>query len=247
MFKRKLNALGYPKSSTFDPSVVEQCKELVIWLEDQKIRHYKVENRVFLKTANAKSWPAALEKYLKDVDYPFTKKNQNMVIDWLLGLAVRLEYGDDVEKYNSVSPEKVEKPKENGASAKSPLQDINEKSMEFRTGVRSLAKVLDIPIHPDDTVTLEAVKILIEERLSTPALEAAKTTSKPVGRAVPIDDIKLGFDTGDPMINKAAKALRLLHINELRKLQTQVNEAIVAVQAITANPKTDQRLGKIGR
>jgi len=44
-----------------------------------------------------------------------------------------------------------------------------------------------------------------------------------------------------------ARALRFLHINELRQLQTQINDAIVSVQAITANPKTDQKLGKIGR
>lgn len=32
-----------------------------------------------------------------------------------------------------------------------------------------------------------------------------------------------------------------------RNLQTRINEAIVRVQAVTANPKTDTRLGKVGR
>ena len=45
---------------------------------------------------------------------------------------------------------------------------------------------------------------------------------------------------------EAAKILRLLHIQELRELQTKINEAIVQVQALTANPKTDARLGKVG-
>ena len=45
---------------------------------------------------------------------------------------------------------------------------------------------------------------------------------------------------------EAAKILRLLHIRELRELQTQINQAIVKVQAIVANPKTDTRLGKVG-
>ena len=48
-------------------------------------------------------------------------------------------------------------------------------------------------------------------------------------------------------MNDAAKILRLLHIKDLRELQTQINAAIVAVQAITANPKTDSRLGQVGR
>lgn len=53
--------------------------------------------------------------------------------------------------------------------------------------------------------------------------------------------------TPDSAVNEAAKILRLLHISELRDLQTKINEAIVKVQAITANPKTDERLGKVGR
>ena len=50
----------------------------------------------------------------------------------------------------------------------------------------------------------------------------------------------------DSAINEAAKIIRLLHVTELRELQTRINEAIVAVQAITANPKTDQSLGRVG-
>lgn len=51
----------------------------------------------------------------------------------------------------------------------------------------------------------------------------------------------------DATLNEAAQILRLLHIEELRELQTRINEAIVAVQAIIADPKTDHRLGKVGR
>ena len=46
---------------------------------------------------------------------------------------------------------------------------------------------------------------------------------------------------------EAAKILRLLHIRELRELQNQINQAIVKVQALIANPKTDTRLGKVGK
>ena len=53
--------------------------------------------------------------------------------------------------------------------------------------------------------------------------------------------------SADATLNEAAQILRLLHIEELRDLQTRINEAIVAVQAIIADPKTDHRLGKVGR
>jgi RLL motif-containing protein 1 len=36
-------------------------------------------------------------------------------------------------------------------------------------------------------------------------------------------------------------------VEELRELQTRINEALVSVQAIIADPKTDHRLGKVGR
>lgn len=51
----------------------------------------------------------------------------------------------------------------------------------------------------------------------------------------------------DNIINNAAKVLRLLHVRELRELQTKINETIVLIQNITANPKTDSSLGRVGR
>lgn len=93
--------------------------------------------------------------------------------------------------------------------------------------------------------------MVIEERLSDSALEVAcnnqseknwkyKNKYNPTAK-------DCGFDLGDSSLNEAAKVLRLLHIKELRHLQTTINELIVAVQAVTANPKTDQSLGKVGK
>lgn len=67
------------------------------------------------------------------------------------------------------------------------------------------------------------------------------------GKPYPIFESDLGFETGDYVLNNAGKALRLMYIHDLRELQTKINECIVAVQTITANPKTDTKLGKVGR
>lgn len=56
----------------------------------------------------------------------------------------------------------------------------------------------------------------------------------------------LGFDSEDKIINEAAKILRLLYIQDLRVLQTKINEVIVNVQSLVADPRTDSKLGKIG-
>ena len=83
---------------------------------------------------------------------------------------------------------------------------------------------------------------MVQERLTQDAVAKANQTKE--GLPVALDKHILGFDTGDAVLNEAAQILRLLHIEEL---QTKINEAIVAVQAIIADPKTDHRLGKVGR
>lgn len=48
-------------------------------------------------------------------------------------------------------------------------------------------------------------------------------------------------------VDAAASVLRMLYVADLRELQDQVNELLMQLQALTANPKTDSRLGKVGR
>lgn len=48
----------------------------------------------------------------------------------------------------------------------------------------------------------------------------------------------LDFDTGDTFLPSLHKEHRT---------QTKINEAIIAVQAIIADPKTEHRLEKVGR
>lgn len=63
---------------------------------------------------------------------------------------------------------------------------------------------------------------------------------------MPLEKCDLGFDTGDKILDNAGRVLRLLRVHELRDLQTKINEIIVAVQNVTADPKVDDRLGKLG-
>jgi len=55
-----------------------------------------------------------------------------------------------------------------------------------------------------------------------------------------------GFETGDPLMDRAASLLRMLFIKDLRNLQTTIDRGIISVQELTANPKTDAKLGKVG-
>ncbi|XP_013914345.1 PREDICTED: UPF0568 protein C14orf166 homolog [Thamnophis sirtalis] len=245
MFRRKLTALDYHNPTGFNCRDETEFRNFIVWLEDQKIRHYKIEDRGNLRNIhNATEWSKSFEKYLKDVNCPFTIQERQEAIDWLLGLAVRLEYGDNADKYKDPTPE-GSKNADNAAKNAEPLINLDVNNPDFKAGVMALANLLQIQRHDDYLVMLKAIRILVQERLSQDAV--AKANQSKEGLPVTLDKHILGFDTGDAVLNEAAQILRLLHIEELRELQTKINEAIVAVQAIIADPKTDHRLGKVGR
>lgn len=54
------------------------------------------------------------------------------------------------------------------------------------------------------------------------------------------------FKYNDADLDEAAKILRLLQVHSTRNVQTVINETIASVQQLTANPKTDTKLGKVG-
>ncbi|XP_041637976.1 RNA transcription, translation and transport factor protein [Cheilinus undulatus] len=242
MFRRKLTALDYHNPAGFDCKDETQFRNCIVWLEDQKIRHYKIEDRGNLRNIPSSDWPQAYQKYLQDVSCPFSAQERQEALDWLLGLAVRYEYGDNVEKYRKCEPLAAAAV---GNKSTDPLINLDSDSPEFKAGVTALANILKIQRHDDYLVMLKAIRILIQDRLSPEAISKASQNKE--GIPVALDKHILGFDTGDATLNEAAQILRLLHIEELRELQTKINEAIVAVQAIIADPKTDHRLGKVGR
>lgn len=248
MFKRKLTALDYMNPDNFNVTDEKSFRDLVVWLEDQKIRHYKIEDRGALKSVEDQEWVSGYRRYLGSLNCPVNPNERAAVLDWLLGLAVRFEYGDNVDKYKGETAENVRNRQTSGPKMvnTNPLDSLDFKSTEFRDGVNKLAVQLGVTQHPDHLVTLKAISKLITSRLSTEAMQSPGEVIHQ-GKPYPIFEADLGFETGDPVLNNAGKALRLMYIHDLRNLQTHINECIVSVQTITANPKTDTKLGKVGR
>ncbi|CAO2611270.1 RNA transcription, translation and transport factor protein, partial [Lemmus lemmus] len=121
--------------------------------------------------------------------------------------------------------------------------DIN--NPDFKAGAAALASLLQIQHHCHCLVILRVIRILVQKHLTQDAV--AKSNQANLGLPAALDNRHiLGLDTRDSLLKEAAPILQLPHI-ELRGLQTKINEAIVAVQAIVADPKTDRRLGKVGR
>jgi len=229
-------------------------RNLVVWLEDQKIRFYKIEERAALREINSPGWVTALKKYLSDLGCPVKNLSQKAaVVNWMLSYAVRLDYADNVAGFNAKHAEREARNQSVDADMHGGMADITGDDPDLKAGVMSLAKLLSLPDHPDHTVVLQAVSRFVESRLSDEAIAQSRTEAakkKPKLKEIdfmPLNKTSLGFDVNDSAINEAAKIIRLLQIHELRELQTRINQAIVCVQRVTADPKTDQSLGRVGR
>ncbi|KAL7301530.1 hypothetical protein TKK_0005962 [Trichogramma kaykai] len=243
MFKRRLQALEYEEYDKVDANNLQHVKKLVSWLENQKIRHYKIDDRGAILDIESQQWPATYEKYLEDVGCPQFETPLDKV-EWLVGLAIRLEYEDNRDTYRSIKGTK-KKSDQPIVKSTNPLDNLDFQSEDFKKGVSELAKLLNIPQHPNHLITLEACSKFICKRLNE---EAVKNPGSVIvtGQPFPIMDTNAGFKIKDPFLNKAVTILSLLYIQDLRDLQTKINEAIVSVQSITADPKTDTKLGKVG-
>jgi RLL motif-containing protein 1 len=72
-----------------------EFRNLVVWLEDQKIRHYKIEDRKALRDISSSEWPKTFQQYRDDLACPIQSEKDGEVLEWLLAFAVRLEYADN--------------------------------------------------------------------------------------------------------------------------------------------------------
>ena len=139
-FQRKLTSLGYHAADNIDVSSPADLRALVVWLEDQKIRHYKIEDRSDLHQYTGDNWTGVFKKYLKDLECPFSPDTQiNSVVDWLLGVAVRYEFNEACETNPHLRRGLSATPTTTAAKSSSAL-DINPSDETFQRGVAALAQ-----------------------------------------------------------------------------------------------------------
>jgi RLL motif-containing protein 1 len=247
-FSNKLKALRYAEWKTFDVTDESQTRRLVAWLESVVIRFYKPEDRAILTDVDNKAnkWTEAFAQYLADLGYPkqykHSPKELVTAIEWLLTYAIGLEYADNAAKYNADAAEYIKRKE----TLDSPPQ--LEYSDEVKRAIRDLADTLKLPSCDDYDILLNTIFHIIQRKFSKHAIaEALDPKAATTKVDVNSEIFPLGFDTGDEILNKAATILRMLYVADLRDLQTQINEMICALQSLTANPKTDTTLGKVGK
>ena len=146
MFRRKLQALEYYSTDIIDVKNVEDLRALVVWLEDQKIRHYKIENRTELRTNTGDNWTATFQKYLKDLECPYDLNSElSAALDWLLGVAVRYEFGDICQQHPEMNCglNTMLVQLQSAPPTKSAL-DIDPSNETFKAGMQALAKIVQV-------------------------------------------------------------------------------------------------------
>lgn len=88
-----LDALGYPEAARFGgPRAQAQLDQqalqgLVVWLENQKIRHYAVADRKPLTAPEPERWETAYAQYLADLGCPAGPAEQARCLEWLCSKA----------------------------------------------------------------------------------------------------------------------------------------------------------------
>lgn len=233
---RKLKALNYPEIDSLSLNAPAYCKA-VLWLEEEKIRLYEKNDRRVLRDFN-KAWWTYAGDYCKELGIPvedFNERNAAVklnVLNSLTNLAVHDIYKDKTEanELTLVSSSKTAAGVEEKARLNCLIAPLNR-----------MLECFGLPKLPDSAVdndTLAALKC-VHSRVC-PSSQAADNTLN-------LDKLPVGMKIDDPEVRRAAAVLRLLHGIELQQLQVHINQVINELQQLTADPKTDARLGRVGR
>uniref|UniRef100_A0A915MAF3 Uncharacterized protein n=1 Tax=Meloidogyne javanica TaxID=6303 RepID=A0A915MAF3_MELJA len=110
-------------------------------------------------------------------------------------------------------------------------------SSEFRQMVGRLASAFGLVQHPDPLITLKAIEARMsainEQKLHLDELKKNPHQINPLNTV--------------PLVDDGVCLLRLLHGARIRELQTKINELMADVQKVTASPRCDLSLGRVGR
>lgn len=131
----------------------QEFASTILWLEDQKIRLYTIDDREGLRDIQTSArWNEAYAKYKTDIGCP-QLASRTEELCWFLSYAIRLEYLDRAEVYKTVNAAQVlaaaNKPAEPTTTSKNPFDLMDMRSDDFERNVRKLGQLLAIPHHPD--------------------------------------------------------------------------------------------------
>jgi RLL motif containing protein 1 len=97
MLRNKLICLEHPNPDGININDQKSFRNLVLWLEDQHVRLYKIEERAELRKINNTDWNRTFEKYKNDLNCPKELTSDIDQLKWIISYAIKLEYTDNGE------------------------------------------------------------------------------------------------------------------------------------------------------
>ncbi|PFH37629.1 hypothetical protein BESB_040870 [Besnoitia besnoiti] len=262
--ERRLRALDCRMLSA-PPAKTEawrRVRDIVVWLEEEKIRLYPRHKREAMRTANDPSaWWSVMLQYCRDLEVPLeaeggatpscAAENFSALLDVISAVAVSDIYQDALEA--SQLP----------LDAASDLQAFEAASQAPAEGAASSAVAADLEqLRESLNVLLAHLRLPPLEPQAPPEelVSALKAAAVRLGRLGPspaeadrAEELAKNFSVACPSPVENASffkafvfGLRALHVAHMRDTQAEVNALIEALQALTANPVTDHRLGRVG-
>ncbi|KAF6002039.1 hypothetical protein F1559_003728 [Cyanidiococcus yangmingshanensis] len=237
----------------------------VAWLEDTQLRRWEPDAREALKQGDQ----AAVRAYLRDaVQCPYSfDAEPDLVRQFLLSKAVECAFVDELadEGANAsavagapIVAELLALSDEIASSAKAGTrQDVSWTTHEaFETLRQELGlpggspqEVLRTAAHWAETCWPSREQWLVQytDDAETVATTGAASPSVPMS-STPMTSTVEGSDVSVlPLLERVRTFARQLHTKELVHVQRLMNTSIERAQGFTANPRTEARLGRVGR
>ena len=247
--RRLLVCLDCPFAATVNIDLKTDFQKLVVWLEDRKIRELEIHERQLLKEADGlTSFDIELKKYLALLNCPYVTAtdaggnlNRLKCTNWLVMHAVSVEYEDCAQ--HCIGLEDQEQNSSASADAQEPGAGALFSGLDGEADRLGLMLGLHRQHNEATHEILTRIASSVRLNLTPGAIEILNGTKE---IAFTLDDFPLEFDTGDAVVNNVVKVLKMLHLFDFKELQSDLNALIVLGQEYTANPKTNNKLGKVG-
>lgn len=232
--------------------------ELAEFLEDTVVRALPVDARGVLRAARRGETSAvdALTAYGEALTPALGKLGEasnEAIVDELLERAVALRHSDAREEAPAVEAMERSSKRLKLAAMEQDVGAAISENGRARDALMALARTLgtlraedEAPTDALDACVLLEKCVAANERFVTPftSVDGAEAARNPPS----LDDVPSGVGLpDDATVAKAVSVARLLHVNDLRRLQSDVDAFLVSMQEYTADPKTDSRIGRVGR
>ncbi|KRZ93560.1 Adenylate kinase isoenzyme 6 [Trichinella sp. T8] len=254
MLKKRLESLNYRGAHSLNLEDDCQFRSLIRWLECEKIQYYGKGHCRQLSDINSPVWNKAFQQYLDNLHCTNCQRTTRYgVVEWLLGFAVHVAYQNQISEAEPAAKRYADGESRRNTEVDK-LKHFRCDEPKFEDFVQTIANLLGVTSHPDIVTTLKSAMNIVKLRNgAVNSALSAKCSISPnekkleslSAEAIDLSDFESALEIKDKALVEVAAVLRMLYVKKLRLVQSQINELITVVQEMTANPKTDQRLGKV--